>query len=112
MENAVVVLDQLIPLTNFSHQLGIALELPKEVVDKIHAEHQRAPDRLRHIVLEFLSSTQPLPTWTAIIEALQAPGLNRFKLAEKIKQKFLTPVDTNAGIYIQLSKSELTLLSK
>ena len=97
MDNAVTVLDQLLPLANFSYQLGLALKLSKEVVDQIHAEHQKAPDRLRHIIQIFLSNTQPPPTWRAIIEALQAPGLSRFQLANEIKKKFISPVDGNTG---------------
>ena len=96
MDNAVVIMDHLHPLANFSYQLGMALNLPKEVVEKIHAEHKKSLDRLQHIIEAFLSSRRPLPTWIAIIQALQTPGLNRSTLAEEIQRNFST-VDTIAG---------------
>ena len=83
----------------FSYQLGIALNLPKEVVERIHAEHKKPLDRLRHIIEAFLTGSQSQPTWRAVVQALQTPGFNQPQLAKDIERKFCTPVHATTGLY-------------
>ena len=100
IDNAVVIVDELIRASQVSYEFGLALKLPSEIVNRIKEQYADPLQRLLHTVEEFLKQKQPLPTWRAITEALRMPSVNRPKLAKAIEKKFCSVGTT------QSSKSE------
>ena len=81
-DDAVRVLESLLPAQNESFVLGLELKLPPHEVEAIYSRHPGAKDRLLHIILAFLKQSKPRPTWIAIIKALRSPTVNLTALAD------------------------------
>ena len=84
-DDAVDVLEELLPAQNKSYELGLKLKLPQHVVDSIHSIYSKPQSRLLHVLIEFTNQTEPRPTWTIIIEALRSPAVNLPVLARRVE---------------------------
>lgn len=83
-DDAVRVLESLLPAQNESFVLGLELKLPPHEVEAIHSGYPGAKDRLLQIILSFLKQSKPRPTWIAIIKALRSPTVNLTALADRL----------------------------
>ncbi|CAI8024815.1 hypothetical protein GBAR_LOCUS14380, partial [Geodia barretti] len=79
--DAVKVLEELLPAQNESYELGLRLNLKPHDVKSIHATVSVPRKRLLQIVLEFLNQVEPRPTWRVIVDALKSPAVNLPQLA-------------------------------
>ncbi|CAI8049102.1 hypothetical protein GBAR_LOCUS27042, partial [Geodia barretti] len=71
-DDAVKILEELLPAQNKSHMLGLALKLPLPIVETIHSHYQNPQDRLLHVIIAFLEQMGPRSTWRVIVEALRS----------------------------------------
>ena len=87
-DDAVDVLEEVLPAQNHSYVLGLKLKLPLHVVDSIHSPTNPLPrDRLLQVIIAFLQQVQPSPTWRAIVDALRSPAVHLSQLALAIEGK-------------------------
>ena len=52
-DDAADLVEELLPAKIRSHQLGLALKIPRRVVDNIHSEFSDPRDQLFHVFIEF-----------------------------------------------------------
>ncbi|CAI8028793.1 Ankyrin repeat domain-containing protein 50 [Geodia barretti] len=83
--DAVKVLEELLPAQNQSYELGLRLNLKPHEVKSIHATFSDPRKRLLQIVLEFLNQVEPRPTWRVIVDALKSPAVNLPQLAMAVE---------------------------
>ena len=83
--DAVKVLEELLPAQNQSYELGLRLNLKPHEVKSIHATFSYPRKRLLQIVLEFLNQVEPRPTWRVIVDALKSPAVNLPQLAMTVE---------------------------
>ena len=83
--DAVKVLEELLPAQNHSHMLGLKLGLPLHDVESIQSNYHDPRDRLLKVISEFLRQEQTGPTWRVIVDALRSPVVNLPALAQKVE---------------------------
>ena len=83
--DAVKVVEELLPAQNQSYELGLKLNLPPHEVKSIHATLTEPRKRLLQIVIEFLNQVDPKPTWRVIVDALKSPLVNLPQLARAVE---------------------------
>ena len=83
--DAVKVLEEILPAQNKSYQLGLKLNLQQHEVEAIHSTHTYPSDRLLHIVIKFLERTEPRQSWRLIIDALRSNVVGLQALASKLE---------------------------
>ena len=87
-DDAVDVLEGLLPAQNKSYELGLKLKLPQHVVEAIHSK-QLPPDKyLLKVLIKFLQQVEPRPTWRVIVEALRSPAVNLPALAKRVEAAY------------------------
>ena len=84
-DDAVNVLEELLPAQIHSYVLGLKLGLSPHVVDSIHERHAEPRDRLLHVLIAFTEQTQPRPTWRVIADTLRNPVVKLPYLADNVK---------------------------
>ena len=84
-DDAVDVLEELLPAQNKSYELGLKLKLRQHEVDSIHSTYSKPRSRLLHVLIEFTNQTEPRPTWRVIVEALRSPAVNLPALARRVE---------------------------
>ena len=84
-DDAVDVLEELLPAQNKSYELGLKLKLRQHEVDSIHSTYSKPRSRLLHVLIEFTNQTEPRPTWRVIVEALRSPAVNLPALAKSVE---------------------------
>ena len=70
---------------NHAHLLGLALKISPVDVIAIVDNNKEPLDRLLHIILKFLSQSEPPPTWRAIVNALKSKAVNLTALAKRVE---------------------------
>ena len=83
--DAVKVLEELLPAKNHSHMLGLKLGLPLHDVEGIQSNYHDPRDRLLKVISEFLKQEQTGPTWRVIVDALRSPVVNLPALAKRVE---------------------------
>ena len=86
-DDAIEILEEILPAQIKSYNLGLKLKLPQHVVKAIHAKHQSTEDHLREVIETFLNGVGSEPTWKVIIDALRSPTINLQQLADTIENK-------------------------
>ena len=86
-DDAIEILEEILPAQNKSYNLGLKLKIPPHVVKAIHAKHQSTEDHLREVIETFLNGVGSEPTWRVIINALRSPSVNLQQLADTIENK-------------------------
>ena len=84
-DDAVDILEELLPAQNHSFELGLRLRLLPYKVEGIHSTHRDPKDRLLHVILAFLNQAKPRPTWRVIVDALRSFAVNLPRLANKVE---------------------------
>ena len=84
-DDAVDVLEELLPAQNKSYELGLKLKLRQYEVDSIHSTYSKPRSRLLHVLIEFTNQTEPRPTWKVIVQALRSPAVNLPALARRVE---------------------------
>ena len=84
-DDAVDVLEELLPAQNKSYELGLKLKLPQHVVEAIHATYSNPRSRLLYVLIEFTNQEMPRATWRVIVKTLRSPVVNLPALAKKIE---------------------------
>ena len=84
-DDAISLLEELLPAQTHSYLLGLRLGLPVHVVDGIFAAHLHPRDRLLHILIAFLNQEGAQPTWGTVVQALRSPAVSLFQLANKLE---------------------------
>lgn len=110
---AVRVVEELLPAQNQSYELGLKLNLPPYEVKSIHSMFPEPRKRLLHVVMEFLNQVEPRPTWKLIIEALKSPLVNLPELGLAIEEAHFPSIHTEVtdeviGKRIMMETPELT----
>ena len=83
--DAVDILEELLPAQNRSFELGLKLGLPHHEVVAIHSTYSDPRSRLLHVILAFLNQAEPRPTWRVIVDALRSPAVNLPRLADRVE---------------------------
>ena len=83
--DAVQVVEEILPAQNKSYQLGLKLKLQPHQVENIHSTYANAEERLLRIVILFLNQVDPKPTWRVIVDALKSPLVNLPHLAREVE---------------------------
>ena len=84
-DDAVDVLEELLPAQNKSYELELKLKLPQHVVEAIHSKELPPDKYLLKVLIKFLQQTEPRPTWGVIVEALRSPAVNLPALARRVE---------------------------
>ncbi|CAI7999975.1 hypothetical protein GBAR_LOCUS2823 [Geodia barretti] len=83
--DAVKVLEELLPAQNKSFQLGLKLNIEPHQVEAIHSTYSEPENRLLRVVMLFLNQVEPRPTWRVIVDALKSPAVNLPQLAMTVE---------------------------
>ena len=83
--DAVKVLEELLPAQNHSHMLCLKLGLPLHEVEGIQSNYHDSRDRLLKVISQFLKQEQTVPTWRVIVDALRSPVVNLPALAKRVE---------------------------
>ena len=83
--DAIKVLEELLPAQNQSFELGLRLNLEPHQVEGIHSTYSEPAKRLLRVVMLFLNQVEPRPTWRVIVEALKSPAVNLPQLAMAVE---------------------------
>ena len=73
-DDAADLVEELLPAKIRSRQLGLALKIPRRVVDRIHRKFSKPRDQLFHLFIEFTNLSELRPTWSVIVDALPRGG--------------------------------------
>ena len=84
-DDAVDVLEEILPAQNKSYELGLKLKLPQHVVEAIHSKNLPPERCLLEVLIKFFQQTEPRPTRRVIIEALKSPAVNLLALAKEVE---------------------------
>ena len=84
-DDAVDVLEELLPAQNKSYELGLKLKLPQYAVEAIHSKDLPPDKYLFKVLLKFLHQVEPRPTWRVIAHALRSPVVNLPALAKAVE---------------------------
>ena len=88
-DDAVDMLEELLPAQNKSYEMGLKLKLPQHEVESIHSAYSKPRSRLLHILIGFANQAEPRPTWGVIVEALRSPAVNLPALAAGVEAAHL-----------------------
>ena len=84
-DDALYLVENLLPTGISSRKLGLTLGLPEEVVEHIHHTFSEPDECLFHVLIEFTRQTESRPTWNAFIDTLRRPEINLLSLAETLE---------------------------
>ena len=91
-DDALDLLEELLPAKIRSHELGLALKLQRRVVDDIHKNISDPRRRLFRVLHEFTSQSEPRPTWRVIVDALRSREVHLPALADRIETAHIFPL--------------------
>ena len=92
-DDAVYLVEQLLPTRISSHQLGLRLGIPKKVVNHIHSTFSEPQDCLFHVLIEFTSQSKSRPTLKVFTDTLRRPKIGLSALAETLETAVLPVSD-------------------
>ena len=84
-DDAMTILEEILPAQNHSYVLGMKFNLPKHVVDAIHSREMEPHMYLLKIISEFLNEVGSRPTWRVIVDALRSPAVRLHQLAREME---------------------------
>ena len=62
---------ELRPLAPQWETIGVLLDIPHQVLQRIKSEEQNTPNRFREMLLQWLKQTHPRPTWKKLADAVE-----------------------------------------
>ena len=108
--DAVQVLEELLPAQNQSYELGLKMKLPPHEVESIHSTYSQPRQRLLRIIMLFLNQVDPKPTWRVIVDALKSPVVNLPQLAREVETAHF-PDTTSTPVSEATSKIIISFLT-
>ena len=90
-DDALDLLEELMPAKTRSHELGLALKLQRRVVDDIHKSISDPRLRLFRVLHEFTGQLEPRPTWRVIVDALRSRDVHLPALADRVEKAHILP---------------------
>ena len=84
-DDAMKILEEILPAQNHSYVLGMKFNLPKHVVDAIHSREMEPQMYLLKVISEFLNEVGSRPTWRVIVDALRSPAVRLYRLADEVE---------------------------
>ena len=84
-DDAVYLVEQLLPTPISSRELGLQLGLPKKVINHIHSTFSEPEDCIFHVLIEFTSQSKSRPTWKVFRDTLRRPEIGLPALAETLE---------------------------
>ena len=106
-DDAVDILEELLPAQNKSYELGLELKLPQYVVKAIHSKKLSPEKYLLKILLKFLQQVEPRPNLRVIVQALRSPVVNLPFLAKEVEAAHFPnplPLVVETGIQSSIEK--------
>ena len=104
-DDAADLVEELLPAKIRSRQLGLALKIPRRVVDRIHRKFSKPRDQLFHLFIEFTNLSELRPTWSVIVDALWTNEVYLPELADKVEAAHIgQPISTSfegTGTYVR-----------
>ena len=80
------------------HDIGIELDIPFQTLNAIEADcPNNSAACLRKMLEEWLSTTSPAPSWSALVEALSSEPVKEKRLAEEIRTQYCVDCDETDG---------------
>ena len=70
------------------YDIGVELEVSTAMLDAIQRDRGNAADCLREMLMKWLSSTSPPPTWSSLVQALSSAPVEEKRLAEEIREQY------------------------
>ena len=110
-DDAVHILEEILPAKNHSYVLGLKLGLPQHVVDGIHSKEMEPERYLLKVISEFLNEVGSRPIWGVIVDALRSPVVRLNQLAKEVEAahfsdataiREVVPTSTPTGIALLL----------
>ena len=84
-DDAVHILEEILPAKIHYYVIGLLFNLPKHVVDGIHSKKMEPEESLLEVISEFLNQVGSRPTWRVIIDALRSPVVRLHQLANEVE---------------------------
>ena len=110
--DAVEVLEAVLPAQNKSYELGLKFKLPPHEVKAIHSSQCEPRECLRDVVIRFLERTEPGPTWRVIIDALRSPLVDLPALASKLEAVHFPDSTSTGGVVTETTGRSFCLMLK
>ena len=101
-EDAVDILEKLLPAQNKSYELGLKLKLQQHEVEAIHMKYSDPRECLLQIIITFLRKVDPRPTWRVIIQALRSPVVDLPTLARRVEAAHFPDDMTTSKFSVEL----------
>ena len=108
--DAVDVLEAVLPAQNKSYELGLKCKLPPHEVKAIHSSMREPRECLRDVVIRFLEGTEPGPTWRVIIDALRSPLVDLPALASKLEAVHFPDSTSTGGVVTETTGRSFCLM--
>ena len=93
-DDAADLVEELLLAKIRSRQLGLALKIPRRVVDNIHLEFSDPRDQLFQVFIEFTNLSELRATWRVIVDALRTNEVYLPELADKVEAAHI-PISTS-----------------
>ena len=68
--------------------IGLELGVPEDTLDCIERENYDISSRFQKMYSHWLKTTDPKPTWKALVTALEEPAIGEYGLADTLRQKY------------------------
>ena len=79
---------ELHPVSDKWYTLGVQLQVPDESLRCIEVENCEVTICLLEMLVTWLKSTNPPPTWNILTEALKSPPVGKKCLAQELRDKY------------------------
>ena len=79
---------ELYPVSDKWYSLGVQLEVPIETLRCIRSDIHTVAERLLEMLTVWLKCTNPPPTWSVLIEALESHPVGEKHLAKQLRDKY------------------------
>ena len=84
-DDAVHILEEILPAKIHYYVISLLFNLPKHVVDGIHSKKMEPEESLLEVISEFLNQVGSRPTWRVIVDALRSPVVRLHQLANEVE---------------------------
>ena len=79
---------ELCPVSHMWYSLGVQLEIPIGTLKRIELENRQITKCLLEMLTVWLQCTNPSPTWSILIEALESSSVDERLVAQKLRDKY------------------------
>ena len=94
--NLRALLNELHPVRGNWYNIGLELDIPHTTLDCFKQIYSDPSDLLREVLKHWLdTTTDPPPTWKAVITALRSPIVDKKRVAEQLGSKYCTQIPSS-----------------